>query len=403
VSALGDGILDTSAKEAGVRESFDAVLNLDGTVALRIWDGSYVDAEQLMNREYRYAVSSSETNSSKTFIRVVEHGNREVSLASWYGTYLAACPNGIITANSTSIKQHERFTMEHVSGGSPRIALKTSFGKYIQIKNGSVVATSRKVSACTKFALSNISTEYAGLKGCRHRHISVERVPIYTFLGYRALPSDDEFEFKDVNIGNLAGVMWYLHNEVVAVQPRKYGIARIVRAQFKVTAPNELLSVGMHFGVRFAYDSGMCNGAGKKEWQGNGSCDPFYKKYGFFVGCNNLNSYPFPMASQGFPNHYPSARWYSLPGESCCGEGDLVPTGDPDCIYSYKLAGEINISELAGIEDYDAFVGQGGHEYVLDRDVGEHCSFWDKKFDAQTSASIHSSAISTNRFNDNQN
>jgi hypothetical protein len=380
ISALGDGMLDTSSEVAGVRESFDAYLNPDGTVALRMWDGSYLDAEQMVDREQRFAVTTSENSSSKTFIRIVEHRNREVSLVSWYGTYLSAAPNGIITANSTSIGLAERFTIEHVSGDSPQIALKTSFGKYVQIRNGSIVATSEKVSTCAKFVISERSSDYASLKSC-HRHISVERVPIYSFFGYRAVSSEDDFGFTNVNVGNLAGVMWYLHNEVIVEQPRKFGITRIVRAKFRVTAPDELLPVGMHFGVRFAYDSGMCNGAGNEEWQGNGSCDPFYRKYGFFVGCNNLNNYPFPMASQGYPNHYPGARWYSLPGESCCGEGDIVPTGEPECLYSYELAGEINISEMVGIEDYDTFVSQGGKEYVYGKDAGEWCSFWDKKFD----------------------
>ncbi|CAK0827806.1 unnamed protein product, partial [Prorocentrum cordatum] len=379
-SALGDGMLDASFTEVGAREIFDVCLNSDGTVALRMWDGSYVDAEQLVNRDHRFAVSSSELSSSKTLFRTLERGDDKVALASWYGTYLSVDSNGIITANSTNVDKSELFTIEHVSKDTFLIALKTSSGKYVQIENGSVVATSGKVSTCAKFNVSEKSGEFMNLKGC-HRHISVERVPIYTFFGYRAVSSDDKFKFENVNIGNLAGVMWYLHNEVVVETPNKFGISRIVRARFRVTAPIELVSVGMHFGVRFAYDAGMCNGAGQEEWQGNGSCDPFYKKYGYFVGCNNLNSYPFPMPSQGYPNHYPGARWYSLPGESFCGEGDIVPTGEPDCIYSYELAGEIDVAELAGIEDYDAFVRQGGREYERASDVGKSCGFWDKKFD----------------------
>ncbi|CAK0843080.1 unnamed protein product [Prorocentrum cordatum] len=380
VSALGDGMLDASYLKVGAREIFDTCLNPDGTVALRMWDGTYLDAEQLMQRDHRYAVASSEVFSSKALFRTLARGKGEVALASWYGTYLSVDPDGTITANCTNIERSERFTIEHVSGDPLLIALKTSSGKYVEIANRRVVATSKKTSTCGTFNISETSGSYMGLKSC-HLHISVERVPIYTFLGYRAVSSDDKFQLKNVNIGNLAGVMWYLHNEVVVETPNKFGISRIVRARFRVTAPDKLLSIGMHFGVRFSYDAGMCNGFGVgQDLQGKGSCDPFYKKYGFFVGCNYLNHFPFPMPSQGYPNHYRGARWYSLPAESFCGEGDIVPTGEPDCIYSYELAGEIDISELAGIKDYDAFIRQGGREYERAPDVGKSCGFWDQKF-----------------------
>ena len=30
----------------------------------------------------------------------------------------------------------------------------------------------------------------------------------------------------------------------------------------------------------------------------------------YFVGCNNLGSFPFP----DYDTHYPEAKWYALPG-----------------------------------------------------------------------------------------
>merc|ERR1719333_485124 len=130
---------------------------------------------------------------------------------------------------------------------------------------------------------------------------------------------------ENVNRANLGGVMWYLHNEVVSNSPRKYDITRIIRMKVSTTAPDGLAARGMDFGVRFAYDSQKCTGAGP--WNGEGSCDPYYTKYGNFVGCNTLGRYPFPMASQGFPVFYSGAKWYSLPGEGACECDGCSPTG----------------------------------------------------------------------------
>merc|ERR1719229_1833734 len=44
-------------------------------------------------------------------------------------------------------------------------------------------------------------------------------VPIYEFYMYRAC-DDKDWPLENVNTGNLAGVLWYLHNEVVESVPR---------------------------------------------------------------------------------------------------------------------------------------------------------------------------------------
>jgi len=385
VNALGGGMFAAGSSEAGEQESFDTVLRPDGTVALRGFDGSYLDAEQLDARDHRLRVLGGSKRTPNALFTVINHRDGPLSLLSRYGRYLSADANGTVTAGSTAINKSERFRSEKVSAHPPLLALKSAFGRYVEINKttGRVVAVHKKAGPCARFKTSNVDDRLS-LESCGH-HLTVDRVPIYTFYGYRAM-SQDDFKMRNVNIGNLAGVLWYLHNEVVVNQPRKFDISRIVRARFRMTPPDELLSAGMHFGVRFAYDTGVCTGAGKEEWQGEGSCDPFYEKFGYFVGCNNLNSYPFPMPSQGFPVHYPGARWYSFPGESFCGEGDIAPTGEKNCLYTYEHAGSIDISELAGIGDYGGFVGGGGREYVFDYDSGVHNGFWNKKFDNKSCA-----------------
>eukprot|EP00913_Durusdinium_trenchii_P022270 g20924.t1 len=106
----------------------------------------------------------------------------------------------------------------------------------------------------------------------------------------------------------------------------------------------------MNFGVRFAYDSAQCDGP----W----SCDLNYDRFGYFVGCNNLGSFPFPT----YDIHYPGAKWYALPGpcssktyqesdrsrprpdkdakcikEQPGGRCDGTPTGQGNCTYSIEV------------------------------------------------------------------
>lgn len=210
--------------------------------------------------------------------------------------------------------------------------------------------------------------------------------PILSFYMYRAM-GDNDYAPTNVNAANLAGIMWYLHNEVVVMTPRKFGITRIVRMKVQTKAPAPLFEVGMNFGVRYAFDSGKCTGP----W----SCDKQYEKYGYFVGCNSVGN--FPTEKWAKANHYENAIWYSLPGpcsnrmynqhdDTCVynepgGACAGTPTGRGNCTYSAEPAGEIRIDELEGISNYQNFMWMGGKEYIHRLDTGFNLHFWDGKAD----------------------
>lgn len=215
--------------------------------------------------------------------------------------------------------------------------------------------------------------------------------PLLTFYMYR-VQSDNNYPPENVNTASLAGIMWYLHNEVVWTTPRKFGITRIMRIKVSTRAPQPLYSKGMNFGVRYAFDSGQCTGP----W----SCAEKFREYGYFVGCNNVGD--FPTAKWKADNYYQDAIWYSLPGPcsektfsshdpacmanspggACAGP----PTGRGDCTYNYEEAGEVRIDDLEGISNYASFTAMGGKEYDQKTDMGYGTSFWNHKKDAAACA-----------------
>merc|ERR1712176_267306 len=119
---------------------------------------------------------------------------------------------------------------------------------------------------------------------------------------------------------------------------------------------------------------GMCAGPFRTSYEGNFTphTGPWeWTHYGYFVGCNDFGSYPFP----DFKVAYPNATWYSLPGhcpseryyketETCKlqqpgGYCEAIPSGSGDCTWTYEDAGEISIDALVGISNYDEFVSSG--------------------------------------------
>jgi len=256
---------------------------------------------------------------------------------------------------------------------------------------------------------------------------------------YRA-QSHASYPLENINMADLAGVMWYLHNEVVQNTPRKYHIDRIRR--FKVTVKNTWEFWNAHkrqFSAFVAYDAGRCS---------TPVCKDIYHQYGFVVGCQVCDTKVAAYLAKDQTNwnckkgsdECRAGIWYSLPGP-CPAMGmsneEINPnkvglnvmkskpaecvkrmpgghckkaTGAPDCTYSYEEAGEIMLNELVGIKDYNDFWNtsftrcarkakkSGGHvsdckhqkEYSRKLDKGVGCSFWD---------GIHDKDKSTDRMN----
>lgn len=233
---------------------------------------------------------------------------------------------------------------------------------------------------------------------------------LMTFYMYRAQGVED-YPPENVNMADLAGVLWYLHREVVSSVPRKFHITRILR--FKVTMKNTQDLYDRHpkqFGPFVAFDSATAHGR-----------TDIWRKYGFLVGCQIVDKALFnyaPPCDQ--PEDSPSCHsgtWYSLPG--ACPEKKMehkypgcslmwpggrcpsaVVTGQHDCTYWAELAGEISLDELEGIKDYKHWwigpnekgdiVPNGNIEYNYSMDRGVQMSFWNGR---------HSQAACTGRMN----
>eukprot|EP00928_Gymnodinium_smaydae_P100171 TRINITY_DN9764_c0_g1_i1.p1 TRINITY_DN9764_c0_g1~~TRINITY_DN9764_c0_g1_i1.p1 ORF type:complete len:432 (-),score=49.28 TRINITY_DN9764_c0_g1_i1:136-1365(-) len=214
---------------------------------------------------------------------------------------------------------------------------------------------------------------------------SLPKAPVYEFYAYRA-QSSKEYDLENVNMANIAGVMWYLHNEIVPDNcNRRFDIRRILRVKVKTTATPELWAKQMNFGVRYAFDSGKCTGPEH--------CEETWKRYGYVVGCNNLGEFPYPE----YETFYPQGVWYSFPGKcsqhefgqraSDCavdepgGKCEGTPTGARDCTYSFEPAGEINIDELVGIYGgHENFCNRGCYEYKRSTQSGSCTDFWNHKW-----------------------
>lgn len=214
--------------------------------------------------------------------------------------------------------------------------------------------------------------------------------PLQTFYIYRVQNAKDNYLWENVNAANLAGAMWYLHNEVViAARGRKFGASKIVRYKLTMRATTPLWKQGMNFGIRYAFDAGRCAGPG--------TCQDQYDNYGYFVGCNYVGNYP--TGQWRWENRYPNAIWYSLPGPCSSMEYSqrtplcdrLQPgghcngtnvTGQGNCTYIVEPAGEITIDEMEHFGNYYGFLRRGGREYDPKTDRGNHTGFWNGKRNA---------------------
>jgi hypothetical protein len=212
------------------------------------------------------------------------------------------------------------------------------------------------------------------------------------FYVYR-VQNETERPLENDIASSLAGILWYLHNEIVPLdeKTRLWNVSRIVRFKITVETTQEFFEATGHQFAPFApFEDGRCT---------DPSFGDFWAKVGFVVGCRRLDrraaaygnghdeggvgSYPVAYSLPGpCPNSHLeaksrscSARW---PGGSCS-----RATGGRNCTFSITPAGEISLDELMGIRDYHSFSSFGKREYVADADKGVGCTFWDTKHDAR--------------------
>jgi len=174
--------------------------------------------------------------------------------------------------------------------------------------------------------------------------------PVYEFYMYRSTAHGmiGRYPLGEVNMANLPGALWYLHNEIVTNYstgtrcPRRFDISELHRFKIKMRPTEALDKAGMHFGPRWAYDQGKCEGRcfSGNMCTGEGDCAQSFNSYGRVIGCNRFQDhYPFPDMNTSYPN----GVWYALPLGGRC-EG--IPTGTRDCTWSFEEAGNLTLVEL---------------------------------------------------------
>jgi len=240
--------------------------------------------------------------------------------------------------------------------------------------------------------------------GCK---VAEEAVSM-TFYMYRA-QSDYCYAMENVNLGDLAGVMWYLHKEVVASVPRKYNVTRILRYLVTVKNPKETFehkqylfngeTHGKQFGPFGAFDQARCTAT---------HCESELKEFGNAVGCQAVETGYYNYKRQApvdycDPPDSPeciSGTWYSLIGdcpleslykktEDCKqqhpGSRCSEPDGTPGCTYAVRYAGQVSLDEFVGIANYETWwktdeTGPTGNiEYEVTTDHGNGTTWWNDR------------------------
>lgn len=215
---------------------------------------------------------------------------------------------------------------------------------------------------------------------------------------YRAQDETD-YPVENLNLADLAGVLWYLHNEVVVTCPRKFDISRIRR--FRVTMQNtQALRDRIHsvFAPFMAFDSGRCTVP---------DADNVWQTDGFVVGCQiqrlEMGNYRSPVKTakrcDRVEDDCYGPVWYSLPGRcpsqyydgktpqctqnqpgGACANKNFTRADGGECTYFVEDAGEIELDQLTGIVGrYTDFCASGAREYVEGLDQGVSMTFWDNK------------------------
>lgn len=193
----------------------------------------------------------------------------------------------------------------------------------------------------------------------------------YTFYVYRA-KNDQNYGDTNVNMANLARVLWYLHSEVVGHCPRKFGVTRILRYKITMMPTPELEHTKKVFAPLCHFDSGACTGP-------KPVLDD-YQKYGFVVGCDRPS---FQHAA------YSQATWYSFPGacpsksfqqkQGCSEAGGECKPGQAwskTCTWRKEFAGEITLDQLTHNYHFEDRCKKGFEEYNTATDRGQGTNYW---------------------------
>lgn len=206
-----------------------------------------------------------------------------------------------------------------------------------------------------------------------------------TFYMYRST-HDEEYALENANLANIAGSLWYLHNEVVISCPRKFDITRVKRYLITMKGTKALFEGPKHyqFSQFTQFDQGKCT------WNYS-RCENLWDTYGFSPGCQPLDTNVAAYTTK------PSPVWYSLPGRCPSLEWNkktpecdffqpggkcAEPDGTISCTWTSRPAGEISVSELSGItEPFADFCASGGKEYDVVFDKGINNDFWNGKKD----------------------
>eukprot|EP00931_Biecheleriopsis_adriatica_P104107 TRINITY_DN78845_c0_g1_i1.p1 TRINITY_DN78845_c0_g1~~TRINITY_DN78845_c0_g1_i1.p1 ORF type:complete len:490 (-),score=75.96 TRINITY_DN78845_c0_g1_i1:60-1529(-) len=206
--------------------------------------------------------------------------------------------------------------------------------------------------------------------------------PTMSFYVYKSGTPDssrlmyENFANLSTNAASLAGVLFYLHTQVVTDCPRKHGVDRIQRYILTVKAPQKFYEdEGTNFDKFVLFERAQCAELG---------CGKRYDEHGFVVGCKHVD----PNMDQAY---YENAIWYSIPGENPSkrakqhhqpGGQCEKPDGSATCTWHAEFAGEVFLDELVGIVDQTLFCSGGNYEYDLESDAGIGNSFWDGKMNA---------------------
>jgi hypothetical protein len=209
-----------------------------------------------------------------------------------------------------------------------------------------------------------------------------EAPPLVTFYMYQAA-GDGDGDLQNINLGNLAAVMEYLHKEVVTHCPRLGGINRILRVKVTMKTTWEVYRTGRPSGrpQLFAPYASM------RDCQCTVSnCITIWQTYGYAPGCQKM--------AEDANYAYAGATWYSLPGECpaqrCAAKSPecrieepggrcAAPNGTRSCTWHVEPAGQVRLEALSGIKDYAEFCAAGKKEFVEGLDQGVGASFWDAR------------------------